>query len=100
METTIKKPINRTELIEYLIKLVEQIEGKSFNQVLKQINPKNEYGALYGRKDYKDKGFYILYTGNPNFAGGVRNGYGPGWYFGVNQFVGCGATQLKIRSTL
>lgn len=40
----------------------------------------------------------LFYTNNPNYAGGVKNGYGKGWYI-TNKSCNVMGSYIKIKAT-
>jgi len=39
----------------------------------------------------------LFYTNNPNYAGGIKNGYGKGWYISNGGFTGGSTIKLSDK---
>lgn len=39
----------------------------------------------------------LFYTNNPNYANGVKNGYGDGWYISNTGFTGGSTVKLSVK---
>lgn len=68
---------------------LEKVFKMPFSKMVKLVkqNAKVQYGAKYGEY-VANRQVKLFYTGNDNFAGGRRNGYGVGVYLAMTAING------------
>ena len=96
MEAINRPTLTRDQIKNKMIEMIKAETGLTLDQAIKAVKIRNEYGTTNGESKFST--FSLVYIGNTNFAQGVKNGYGAGWYFKACFLVGCGTEHIKIRN--
>ncbi|MCF8339611.1 MAG: hypothetical protein K9I82_01420 [Chitinophagaceae bacterium] len=68
--------------------------GLTVHQMISKMKKEREKDDMY----FTVSNVRLFYTDNPNYAGGVNNGYGRGWYI-TNKSCNVMGSYIKIKST-
>ena len=95
MKTTI---LSKSDFTSNIISFFEEKTGVSIDQSKKQIKAKlviDKWGNTQNER-MSFSNVTLFYCNNSNYCGGLKNGYGKGWYISNQGFTG-GST-IKIAS--
>lgn len=68
--------------------------GLTVHQMITKMKKERGIDDMY----YTVSNVRLFYTDNPNYVGGVSNGYGKGWYI-TNKSCNVMESYIKIKST-
>ena len=95
-----KETLTKSEFKKSIIKFFTKETGLSINDAKAKIKESliiDKYGNTDNDR-IKCSNVTLFFTNNTNYSGGVKNGYGRGWYISNNGFTG-GST-IKLSSKL
>ena len=91
--------MQRTEFKKEIIKFFTKQTGLTIKQAKDKIK-KDLIIDKWGNTDndrIKAGNVTLYFTNNPNYAGGLKNGFGRGWYISNRGFTGGSVVKLSDR---
>lgn len=92
--------MKREDFKKSIVSFFEEQSGLTITQAMSDIKKKlviDEYGNTHNER-LKFANVTLFFTNNHNYAGGLKNGFGRGWYISNSGFTG-GST-VKISDKL
>ncbi len=93
------KAVSKEQFKKDIISFFKKETGLSITEAKKKIKSElviDKYGNSHN-ESIKASNVKLFYCANPNYAGGLKNGYGAGWYISNGGFTGGSTIKLSNK---